>query len=88
MLPNAFLDQTIILMVWWSVWTAADRYLIPFTPVSEIGVLMGAGAMVLVRARWASASAGCTRVISEVTHTPAPVDVKTAEAYSRQVDAV
>lgn len=80
------LDHALVLMVWWSAWTAADRYLIPFTPVSEIVVLASALALALARAHWVGASAECSRVISEVTHTPTPS--AQAKAYGRQVDTV
>ena len=33
-------DSATELAVWWSIWTLADTYLIPFTPWSEIAVLV------------------------------------------------
>ena len=38
-------DHATTLFCWWAVWTLADAYLIPYTPLSELIVL---GACVLV----------------------------------------
>ena len=81
------LDHVLVLAVWWALWTLADAYLIRFTPVSELFVLAGAASAMLLRARWASASAccadACSGVLTDVTQT-APAPRPGARAYEKQ----
>ena len=33
-------DHVALLLFWWSLWSVADEYLLEFTPISEIVVLL------------------------------------------------
>lgn len=85
------LDHALVLVVWWALWTLADAYLIRFTPVSELIVLAGAATLMLLRARWAAASAccaeACSGVLSEATQT-GPAPKSGARAYEKQDSVV
>ena len=39
------MDEAVLLLVWWSLWTLADTYLIRFTPYSELAALAVAGVL-------------------------------------------
>jgi hypothetical protein len=38
--PIQLRDHAALFLAWWSLWSLADKYLIPFTPISEIVVLL------------------------------------------------
>jgi len=38
--PLQLRDHAVLLLAWWSLWSLADKYLIPFTPISEIVVFL------------------------------------------------
>ena len=84
-------DHALLLAVWWALWTLADAYLIRYTPVSELAVLTGAAALMLLRAWWASVSAcfteACSGVLSEATQT-VPAPRTGARAYEKQGEGV
>jgi hypothetical protein len=44
------MDEAVLLLTWWALWTLADTYLIRFTPYSELVVLTVAGVLRVVPA--------------------------------------
>ena len=61
------LNDVLVLMTWWAVWTLCDLYLIPFSPVPELSIL-ALCAMIHAWNRY-SCHQQATRLIDGVTHT-------------------
>lgn len=83
--------DVVTLLVWWAVWTAADRLLIRYSPASECAALLCAALLHFAKQQRARCARSCTTVICEVTQTPeAPpsVNPKGARSYARQGEEV
>jgi Flp pilus assembly protein TadB len=63
--------ETLLLCVWWSVWTVADTYLIQYTPWSELGVLLACALLLCcLRVRRARRKRAACRQSAEAQDTP------------------
>ena len=74
-----------VLCVWWSTWTLADTYLIPYTPTSELlvlGVCLSTLALVLVRGKMRGWKRSLETELANVTQS------HHGNQYGKQVDAV
>jgi len=84
MMPPAICEVW-ILCFWWSSWTLADQYLIPFHPWSEIIVLSTCAVVWLVyyaRGGLRVVEAKVEKELSNLTQTPS------TKSYARQSDVV
>ena len=80
-----------ILAFWWSMWTLADTYLIPFTPWSELVVLGVCGAtmmMAVARGGLAAAEQRASRAFDKMLDGVTQTNTVGASPKSVVVDAV
>lgn len=80
-----FVWELWILAFWWSTWTLADTYLIPYTPVSECLVLLVCMLTLLIAVARQRAPAVVKQLeaqLAVVTHT------HPGTRYGEQVDTV
>ena len=74
-----------VLAFWWSTWTLADKYLIPFTPVSELVLLGVCGVTLLFSATKGRRTEIVRKIDAQLT---AVTLTGTATQYDAQVDSV
>lgn len=68
------LRETWILLVWWSLWSLADTYLLQFSPVPELLLLALCGAIFLGHwydQTWRVVARAATEELAKVTQTDA-----------------
>ena len=76
-----------VLAFWWSTWTLADTYLIPYSPRSELAVLAACMATLALAAAWRAVPV-CRRRVRKMESGLANVTQSHAGSqYGKQVDA-
>lgn len=64
---DGLVSEAVALMVWWSVWTLWDQYLIPFSPVPEVCMLSVCLVYLLVTS--GACQRRATRLLDGITQT-------------------